>query len=56
MLWIHNIVKNKIIYNFVKFVATEKGKMTNFPPSCFAAFDGSEIRDPKSEIDKNQDP
>jgi hypothetical protein len=27
--------KNKIIYNFVKFVATKKGMTTNFSPPLF---------------------
>ncbi len=38
--------KNKIIYNFVTFVATKKGRTTIF----FG------IRDPRSGMDKNQDP
>ncbi len=56
--------KNKIIYNFVKFVATKKGLTTNFfsPLSFVAVFGsgirdpGSEIRDPGSGMGKNQDP
>ncbi len=53
--------KNKIIYNFVKFVAIKKG----FHPSLLLLFfdPGSEIRDPRSgirdpgsEMGKNQDP
>jgi hypothetical protein len=41
--------KNKIIYNFVKFVATKKGLTTIFPPSLLLLFldPGSEIRDPE---------
>jgi hypothetical protein len=45
--------KNKIIYNFVKFVATIKGMTTNyFHPSLLMLFlvPGSEIRDPRSGI------
>ncbi len=39
--------KNKIIYNFVKFVATKKGMTTYFfSPFSFVACFGSEIRDP----------
>jgi hypothetical protein len=41
--------KNKIIYNFVKFVAAKKGMATNFfhPSLLFLFLDpGSEIRDP----------
>jgi hypothetical protein len=38
--------KNKIIYNFVKFVATEKGMTTNFfSPLSFVAVFGSGIQD-----------
>ncbi len=47
---IHNIVKNKIIYNFVKFVAAKKGKMTNFfpPPVLLLLLDPrSGIRNPR---------
>ncbi len=43
-------ISNKIIYNFVKFVATKTGMTTNFfftPLFCCCFFDpGSEIRDP----------
>jgi hypothetical protein len=43
--------KAKIIYNFVKFVATKKGMTTNFfSPLSFVAVFGSGIRDPRSEI------
>ncbi len=43
--------KTKIIYNFVKFVATQKGMTTNFySPLSFVAVFGSGIRDPGSEI------
>ena len=51
--------KNKIIFNFVKFVATKKGLTTNFfHPSLLLLFldPGSEIRDPGSGMGKNQDP
>ncbi len=41
--------KNKIIYNFVKFVATKKGMTTNFfSPLPFVPIFGSEIKDPGS--------
>jgi hypothetical protein len=43
-------LKNKIIFNFVKFVATKKGFRTNFfHPSLLLLFldPGSEIRDPE---------
>jgi hypothetical protein len=55
--------KNKIIFNFLKFVATKKGFTTNFfsPFSLVAVF-GSGIRgprsgiwDPGSRMGKNQD-
>jgi hypothetical protein len=49
--------KNKIILNFVKFVATKKGITTNFfSPLSFVAVFGSEIRDLGSGMGKNQDP
>jgi hypothetical protein len=39
--------KTKIIYNFVKYVATQKGMTTNFfSPLSFVAALGSWIRDP----------
>jgi hypothetical protein len=45
-------LENKIIYNFVKFVATKKGLTTNFfHPSLLLLF-----LDPGSGMDKNQDP
>jgi hypothetical protein len=51
--------KNKIIYNFVKFVAIKKG-WTNkvFSPLSLVAVFGSGIRDPGSGtgMGKNQDP
>jgi hypothetical protein len=42
-------LKNKIILNFVKFVATKKGLTTNFFPSLLLLFldPGSGIRDPE---------
>ncbi len=47
--------KNKIILNFVKFVASKKGITTNFfSPLSFVEVFGSEIRDPGWV--KNQDP
>jgi hypothetical protein len=43
--------RNKIIFNFVKFVATKKGLTTNFfSPLSFVAVFGSGIRDPGSGI------
>ncbi len=49
--------KNKIIFYFVKFIATKQGMTTNFfHPSLFYAVFGSEIRDPGSGMGKNQDP
>jgi hypothetical protein len=40
--------KNKIIYNFVKFVAIRKGMTTNFfSPLSFVTDFGSGIRDPR---------
>ncbi len=45
--------KNKIIYNFVKFVAIKKGTATNSPLSFLEVF-GSRIRD--LGWVKNQDP
>jgi hypothetical protein len=51
-------LKNKIIYNFVKFVAKKKGLTTSFfHPSLLLLFldPGSEIRDPEW-VSKNQDP
>jgi hypothetical protein len=44
--------KNKIIFNFVKFLATKKGMTTNFfhPPFLFL------FLDPGSGMGKNQDP
>jgi hypothetical protein len=50
-------LKNKIIFNFVKFVAPKKGLTTNFfSPLSFVAVFGSGIRDPRSGMGKNQDP
>jgi hypothetical protein len=44
--WPKQHFKNKIIYNFVKFVAIKKGKTTNcFSPVSFVAVFGSWIRD-----------
>jgi hypothetical protein len=44
--------KNKIIFNFVTFVATKKGLTTNFfHPSLLLLF-----LDPGSGMGKNQDP
>jgi hypothetical protein len=46
------IKKYKISYNFVIFVATKKGKTTNFiPPSLLFLF-----LDPGYAMAKNQDP
>jgi hypothetical protein len=47
--------KNKIIYNFMIFVATKKGRTKFLSPSSFVAV-GSGIRNPGSGMDKNQDP
>jgi hypothetical protein len=50
-------LKNKIIFNFVKFVATKKGlTKKKFSPLSFVAVFGSGIRDPGSGMGKNQDP
>jgi hypothetical protein len=50
-------LKSKIIFNFMKFVATKKGLTTNFfSPLSFVAVFGSGIRDPGSGMGKNQDP
>ncbi len=50
-------LKNKIIFNFVKFVATKKGLTTNFySPLSFVAVFGSGIRDAGSGMGTNQDP
>ncbi len=49
--------KNKIILNFVRFVATKQGMTTNlFSPLSFVDVFGSGIRDPGSRMGKNQDP
>jgi hypothetical protein len=50
-------LKKKVIFNFVKFVATKKG-LTKifFSPLSFVVVFGSGIRDPGSGMDKNQDP
>jgi hypothetical protein len=49
--------KNKIIFNFVKFVDTKKGITTHFfSPLSFVPVFGSGIRDPGSRMGKNQDP
>jgi hypothetical protein len=48
--------KNKIIFIFVKFVATKKGMTTNFFSTLsFVAVFGSRIRDPGPGMGKNQD-
>jgi hypothetical protein len=50
-------LKNKIIYNFVKFAATKKRFETNFfSPLSFVAVFGSGIRGPGSGMGKNQYP
>jgi hypothetical protein len=44
-------IKNKIIFSFVKFVATKNGlTKKNFSPLSFVAVFGSGIRDPRSGI------
>jgi hypothetical protein len=48
------LLKNKIIYNFMIFVATKKGRTKIFFPVLFWCC--CWIRDPGSEMDKNQDP
>ena len=49
--------KTKIMYNFVKFVATLKGMTSNFfSPLSFVAVFGSGIWDLGSGMGKNQDP
>jgi hypothetical protein len=49
--------QNKIIFNFVKILATKKDMTTNiFSPFYFIAVLGFGIRDPRSEMGKNQDP
>ncbi len=49
--------KNKIIYNFVTFVATKKGLTTQFFSSLsFVAVFRSGIGDPRSGMGKNQNP
>jgi hypothetical protein len=53
------LLKNKIILHFGKFVATKKYLTKNFfHPSLFYLFldPGSGIRDPGSGMGKNQDP
>jgi hypothetical protein len=52
-----------MIHNFMRyFVATKNGQTNKIFPSSFGAVvgygrdPGSEIRDPGSEMDKNQDP
>ncbi len=44
--------QNKIIFNFVKFVATKKDMKTNFFTLLFCCY----FLDPESGIGKNQDP
>ncbi len=39
------LFKNKLIFNFVIFVATKKGRTTKFSPPSFVAVVGSGIRD-----------
>jgi hypothetical protein len=50
IFWVESLCElaqiNVIIYNFVIFVATKKGRTTNFfSPLSFVAIFGSEIRD-----------
>jgi hypothetical protein len=50
-------LKNKIIFNFVKFYDYKKRFDNNFfSPLSFVAVFGSGIRDPGSGMGKNQDP
>jgi hypothetical protein len=47
----HKHLKNKIIFNFVKFLAIKKRMATNFvSPLSFIAVFGSGIQDPGYEI------
>jgi hypothetical protein len=56
-IFFFQLIKNKIIFSFVKFVATKNGlTKKNFSPLSFAAVFGSGIRDPGSGMGKNQDP
>ncbi len=41
-------LKNNLIFNFFKFMATKKGKTTNFPPSSFLL-----LLDPGPGLEKN---
>jgi hypothetical protein len=50
-------IKNKIIFSFVKFVATKNGlAKKNFSPLSFVAVFGSGIRDPGFGMGRNRDP
>ncbi len=50
-MFFFSIFKNKIIFNFVNFMATKKGVTTNFfPPLSFVAVFRSGNRDPGSQI------
>jgi hypothetical protein len=48
------LFKNKIIFNFVIFLATKKSKTPIFSSSLL--YPRSQIRDPGSGMDKFQDP
>jgi hypothetical protein len=51
-----SIELSKIIFNFVKFIASKKVWTTNFSSLlCFAVV-GSEIRNPGSGMEENEDP
>jgi hypothetical protein len=44
----------KIIFNFVKFIATKKGRATNFSSLLCVAVVGTEIRNPGSGMEENE--
>jgi hypothetical protein len=50
-IFFHHLFKNKIIYNFVIFVATKNEQQIFFHPSRWLLF-----LDPGSGMDQNQDP
>jgi hypothetical protein len=52
-IFVLNLFKNQIIFNFVKFMATIRGEATNFPPSSFVVVVGSGIRDPGSNNNRD---
>ncbi len=50
------LFRNKIIFNFVIFVASKKLERQIFSSSSFVAVVVSGIRDPGSGMDKSKDP